>query len=71
MSAEFERLVGRAVMDKEFRDSLIKDPEGAAKAAGFNLTDDEMSELKDGIARYNDQGSASDLEALDSMVRTW
>jgi hypothetical protein len=71
MSPEFERLVGRAVMDTEFRDNLLKDPEGAAKAAGFNLTDDELAELKSAIDRYNDQGSASELGILDGKVGLW
>jgi hypothetical protein len=71
MSPEFERLIGRAVMDKEFREQLLNDPEGAAKAAGFNLSDAEMAELKSAIDRYNDQGSASELGALDSKVGMW
>jgi hypothetical protein len=71
MSPEFERLIGRAVMDKEFREQLISDPEGAAKAAGFNLSDAEVGELKSAIDRYNDQGSGSTLDTFDATPGLW
>jgi len=35
MSPEFERLVGRAVSDKAFRDELLADPEAAVKGQGL------------------------------------
>jgi hypothetical protein len=64
MSPELERLIGRAVMDKEFRDQLLNDPEGAAKAAGFNLSDADLEQLKSLVGRYQAGASADDLDAL-------
>jgi hypothetical protein len=49
MSPDLERLVGRAVMDKAFRDKLLADPEGAAKDAGLSPSKEEMAKLKAGI----------------------
>jgi hypothetical protein len=71
MTPEFERLIGRAVMDKEFREQLLNDPEGAAKAAGFNLSDAELSQLKSGIDTYNTNGSSTHLTGLDSAAGAW
>jgi hypothetical protein len=58
MSPEYERLIGRAVMDKDFREQLLNDPEGAAKAAGFNLSDAELEQLKSQVERYKAASSA-------------
>ncbi len=44
MSQDLERLIGRAVTDKAFRDKLLADPDEAMK--GFNLTDDEKRQVK-------------------------
>ena len=49
MSPDLERLVGRAVMDKAFRDKLLADPEGAVKDSGLTLSKEEMANLKTGI----------------------
>ena len=67
MNPELERLIGRAVMDKEFREQLLNDPEGAARAAGFNLTDAELEQLKSLVERYQTDSSA-ELDTLDSNV---
>jgi hypothetical protein len=56
MSPEYERLIGRAVLDSEFREQLLNDPEGAVKAAGFNLSDAEMEHLKSQIELYKKSG---------------
>jgi hypothetical protein len=71
MSPELERLIGRAVMDKEFRDQLLNDPEGAAKAAGFNLSDAELEQLKSLIERYKAGESSPELDSIDSKLRFW
>jgi hypothetical protein len=41
-----EQVVGKAVMDPEFREKLFADPEGAARKAGVVLTPEEIEGLK-------------------------
>jgi hypothetical protein len=43
---EMYALVGRAVADPEFRSKLAADPEGAAKEAGYTLTEEQLATLK-------------------------
>jgi len=43
---ELYALIGRAVVDAEFRKKLIADPEGAAKEAGYTLTEEQLAALK-------------------------
>ena len=43
---DLERLIGRAVLDPKFRESLFADPEKAIREAGFDLSDEEMAALK-------------------------
>ena len=45
-SKDLERLIGRAVLDPKFRESLFADPEKAIRVAGFDLSDEEMAALK-------------------------
>lgn len=49
MSPDFERLVGRAVMDADFREKLMADPEGSIKASGLGLTPDEVEQVKQSV----------------------
>jgi hypothetical protein len=44
---DLERLIGRAVLDARFRESLFADPEKAIQEAGFELSDEEMAALKE------------------------
>jgi hypothetical protein len=67
MSAEFENLVGRAVMDAQFRDGLLADTEATLQAAGFVLSESERAQLLDGITKMNTQ-SASDGPAGPSQL---
>ncbi|NIV33904.1 MAG: hypothetical protein GWN58_32000 [Anaerolineae bacterium] len=43
---DIERLIGRAVLDPEFRERLFADPEKAIREAEFDLSDEEMAALK-------------------------
>lgn len=43
---ELERLIGRAVLDPEFREKLFADPEKAIREAGLDLTEEEIAHLK-------------------------
>jgi hypothetical protein len=45
-SKDFERLIGRAVLDAKFREKLLADPEKAIREAGFDLSEEEVAGLK-------------------------
>ena len=47
MSPDFERLVGRAILDRDFRRRLLDDPDGTVKSEGFSITDTEMDQIRD------------------------
>jgi hypothetical protein len=64
MSADFERLIGQAVSDKAFRDKLLANPEEAATGAGYNLSADELQQLKDGIERVSERLSGAEIEGF-------
>lgn len=55
---EMYALVGRAVMDAEFRQKLLADPEAAAQEAGYTLTEEQLAALK----AAEGQGLAAVLE---------
>ncbi len=55
MSPDLERLVGRTVTDKAFRDKLLADPEGAIKEAGLSISADELERLKAAIGKADAQ----------------
>jgi hypothetical protein len=43
---ELERLIGRAVLDPQFREALFDDPERAIREGGFDLTEEEIAHVK-------------------------
>ena len=43
---ELERLIGRAILDPEFRKRLLVDPETAIQKEGFDLTPEEVELVK-------------------------
>ena len=43
----FVHLVLRAIVDKEFRVAVAKDPEGVIKEEGYAVTSEEMAGLKE------------------------
>jgi Ribosomally synthesized peptide prototyped by Frankia Franean1_4349. len=68
MSADFERLVGRAVIDEEFRKRLINDPDGTIKDAGFQLTDAELDQIRNAAKQGLSQGNDSVTKQLDAAA---
>ncbi len=62
MSSDFERLVGRAVMDKAFRDKVLANPETAAKDAGFNLAAKELDDLKAGVESLQKRSTSDQID---------
>jgi hypothetical protein len=61
MNPDLERLVGRAVTDKAFRDKLLADPEATIQDAGLKLSDEELARLKATIQK-------ADAEQLDQQL---
>lgn len=43
---DVERLIGKAVLDPEFRAKLFADPKAAIDEAGLELTDQEMAAVE-------------------------
>jgi hypothetical protein len=73
MKEEMERLIGRAVTNKDFRDKLMADPEQAAKDAGFNLSADEVDSLRKSINKItaNSTTEQIDQQLSDTAVFYW
>jgi hypothetical protein len=68
MSPDLERLVGRAILDKRFRKDLLDDPDRAVQSGGFNLTPEEMQQVRDAV---RDRGKRRDTidEQIDAAAR--
>jgi hypothetical protein len=45
-SKDLERLVGRTILDAEFRERLFADPETVVRQEGYDLSPDEMAQLQ-------------------------
>ena len=43
---DLERIIGRAVLDAQFREKLLDDPERAIREGGFDLTEEEIAHLQ-------------------------
>jgi hypothetical protein len=71
MSPDLERLVGRAVMDKAFRDKLLADPEGAVKDSGLTLSKEEMADLKAGIEQIKTNTTSQQLDQEIVIKASW
>jgi hypothetical protein len=61
VSPDLERLIGRAILDKDFRKQLLDDPDKAIADAGFTLTPDEMDKVRD-AARKNAGRDAGQID---------
>ncbi|OQY28054.1 MAG: hypothetical protein B6243_12460 [Anaerolineaceae bacterium 4572_5.2] len=69
MNQDFERLVGRAVVDKEFRDALLANPENAVTEAGFMLNDEEVGQLKAGIEKVRAELGSDRLDEMFKVTK--
>jgi hypothetical protein len=47
VSPDFERLVGRAILDPGFRKQLLDDPDGTVKREGFAISPQELQHIHD------------------------
>ena len=41
-----EQLIGKALADKGFLDSLLANPEGAIRSSGLDVSDEELAQIK-------------------------
>lgn len=64
---DFERLVGRALLDPRFRERLFADPDKAIQEAGFDLTPKEV-ELVKSVDKEKAETLATEMGATES---TW
>jgi len=64
---EIYELIGRIVVDPDFRASLADDPEKAIKDAGYELTEEQMDALK----QTDITALGSDLEERLSKEYFW
>ena len=63
---DLERLIGRAVLDPKFRESLLADPEKAIREGDFDLSDEEMAALKK-IDPQKARDAVEGMAALDAQ----
>jgi hypothetical protein len=68
MSPDLERVIGRAVTDKKFRDDLLADPEGTVKKAGLTPSTAEMDKLKAGVEKIKKDKTSAQLD--EQLLRT-
>jgi hypothetical protein len=63
MNPDLERLVGRAVTDKAFRDDLLADPAAAILASGLTLSPDETAKVIAAVAKGKRDKKGDAIEA--------
>jgi hypothetical protein len=64
---DLRTVAGKAVADPEFRQKLIEDPEAAVKAAGIELSAEQMKALKEMDKEELEKGLA-DLDERLTMA---
>lgn len=62
-SKDLERLVGRIILDAEFRKRLFADPEAVIREEGYELAPDEMAQLQK-VDREKAMALADEMGAL-------
>ena len=70
MTANIERIVGRAIVDQGFRAQLLVDPERAARLAGVSLSAAELDQLKSAAAKAARDPQAAE-RAFTMQGSTW
>lgn len=71
MSANFERLIGRAVLDPAFCRRLIADPDAAANEAGLQPTPEEMDRLRKALADPAQRKQLEDIDQQTASLSGW
>ncbi|NTV62040.1 MAG: Franean1_4349 family RiPP [Oscillochloris sp.] len=65
MSPELERVIGKAVIDTDFRKKLLDNPDEAIKGEGIELKDDELD-----LVRKAAKERAQNLDATNKALDT-
>ncbi|WP_129629988.1 Franean1_4349 family RiPP [Candidatus Oscillochloris fontis] len=65
MSPDLERLIGKAVIDPDFRKKLLGNPDEAIKEAGLSLSDEEQDRVRKSITERS-----KDIERLSQDIDT-
>lgn len=65
---DFEQLVGKALLDPQFRERLFSDPDKAIQEAGFDLTPEEV-ELVKSVDKGKAETLATEMGAISES--TW
>lgn len=65
---DVERLIGRAVLDPDFREKLFADPEKAIREAGLELTETEMAGLME-VDREKARAAVDEMAGL--VAQPW
>ncbi len=65
MSPDLERLIGKAVIDPDFRKKLLDNPDEAIKEAGLSLTDEERDRVRKSITERS-----QDIERMRQDIDT-
>jgi hypothetical protein len=63
---ELSQVAKRAMEDASFREQLKSDPQGAASAAGIQLSDEDLQRMK-----ATELGGLSDDALVEHMSRFW
>jgi hypothetical protein len=72
MSTEFERLVGLAVLDADFRARLLTDTDATLHAHGFNLTEAERAKVSAGVSSLDSQPAERNKRLMsDTLFLLW
>jgi len=64
---DLRAVAGKAISDPEFRKKLLEDPEAAVKAAGIDLTPEQMKALKD-MDKAQLENGLTDLDSRLTMA---
>lgn len=70
MTPDFERLIGRAIVDKKFRKDLFDDPDAAVSDAGFNLSAEELDKLRAAVKDAGKRRKKDDLDQEFDALRS-
>jgi hypothetical protein len=68
MSPVLQRMLGRTMVDPEFRAGLIRDPEAVLRDAGLDPADPDMARLVDHIKR---SGAELELGGRAELKGVW
>ncbi len=66
--AALERLIGKAVVDAQFREKVLTDLDGALKSENLTLSEDTLAQLRQAVQAGNFAELAAFADALDKRT---